>query len=275
MLGAQNQELRAQNEELRKQIKEQAKEIQRLKDQVAKDSRNSGKPPSSDGLMKRRTESLRQKSDNKSGGQKGHKGHTLKMSENPDYVIVHELSVCPACAHDLSQIEPCEHMRHQVYNVPPVELEVTEHRSEIKVCPCCQKRVKATFPAGVTQSVQYGELFKVQASYLNTYQLLPLARSCELLGDFYGHQPAEAIIQAANQAVQAGSEPAITAIKEALTQEAVPTMMKVGFEENPPPTEPPPENGASPNNPLPKTYLTASKSTKYALEQLKRTQMSR
>ncbi|MEZ4860643.1 MAG: IS66 family transposase [Caldilineaceae bacterium] len=221
LLWAQNQELLAQNEELRKQLKEQANEIQRLKDQVAKDSRNSGKPPSSDGLKKRRTESLRQKSGRKRGGQKGHQGHTLQMSENPDHVIVHELSVCPECAHDLSQIEVIEHMRRQVYDVPPVELEVTEHRSEIKVCPCCQKRVKATFPAGVTQPVQYGELFKAQACYLNTYQLLPMARSCELLGDFYGHQPAEAIIQEANQAVQAGSEPALEAIKQALIQEAV------------------------------------------------------
>jgi transposase len=218
LLWAQNQDLRAQNEELRKEIKEQAKEIQRLKDQVAKDSHNSGKPPSSDGLKKRRTESLRQKSGRKSGGQKGHKGHTLKMSENPDHVIVHELSVCPACAHDLRQIEAVEHMRRQVYDVPPVELEVTEHRSEIKVCPCCQKQVQAAFPAGVTQPVQYGELFKAQAAYLNTYQLLPMARSCELLGDFYGHQPAEAIIQEANQAVQVGSEPALEAIKKALIQ---------------------------------------------------------
>ncbi|MEZ4860333.1 MAG: IS66 family transposase [Caldilineaceae bacterium] len=221
LLWAQTQELRAENEELRKQIKEQANEIQRLKDQVAKDSHNSGKPPSSDGLKKRRTESLRQKSGRKSGGQKGHQGHTLQMSETPDHVIVHDLSVCPECAHDLSQIEVTEQMRRQVYDVPPVRLEVTEHRSEIKVCPCCRKRVKANFPAGVTQPVQYGELFKAQASYLNTYQLLPIARSCELLGDFYGHQPAEAIIQEANQAVQAGSEPALEAIKQALIQEEV------------------------------------------------------
>lgn len=221
LLWVQNQGLRAQNEELRKQIQEQAKEIQRLKDQVAKDSHNSGKPPSSDGLKKRRTESLRQKSGRKSGGQKGHKGYTLNMSETPDHVIVHELSVCPECAHDLSQTEPSEHMRRQVYDVPPVELEVTEHRSEIKVCPCCRKRVKASFPAGVTHPVQYGELFKAQAAYLNTYQLLPMARSCELLGDFYGHQPAEALIQEANQALQAGSAPALEAIKQALIQEDV------------------------------------------------------
>lgn len=221
LLLSQTQKLQSENEALRKQLEEQSSEIQRLKDQVAKDSRNSGKPPSSDGLKKRRTESLRKKSGRKSGGQKGHKGHTLKMSENPDHIIVHELSVCPECAHDLREIKPSAHRHRQVYDIPPVELEVTEHRSEIKVCPCCQKQVNAAFPEGVTQPVQYGELFKAQASYLNTYQLLPMARSCELLGDFYGHQPAEAIIQEANTAVQQGSEPALEAIKKALVQEAV------------------------------------------------------
>jgi len=221
LLLSQNQELVSQHEKLLKQVSEQASEIQRLKDQLAKDSQNSGKPPSSDGLKKRRTESLRQKSGRKSGGQKGHAGHTLKMSESPDQVIIHELTVCPECHHDLSQVEALEHMRRQVYDVPPIQLAVTEHRSEIKACPCCQKRVKAAFPEGVSQPVQYGDLFKAQAAYLNTYQLLPIARSCELLGDFYGHQPAEALILEANQAVKQGSEPAVDAIKQALTQAPV------------------------------------------------------
>lgn len=218
---SQNQALLSQQEKLLKQVSEQAIEIQRLKGQLAKDSQNSSKPPSSDGLKKRRTESLRQKSGRKSGGQPGHVGHTLQMSERPDYVIVHELTVCPECHQDLSQVEPLAHMRRQVYDVPPVQLEVTEHRSEIKTCPGCQKQVQATFPERVSQPVQYGDLFKAQAAYLNTYQLLPMARSCELLGDFYGHQPAEAIILEANQAVKQGSEPTIDAIKEALTQEPV------------------------------------------------------
>jgi transposase len=108
-----------------------------------------------------------------------------------------------------------------VYDIPPIRLEVTEHQAEIKVCPHCQKQVCAAFPKGVTQPVQYGELFKAQACYLNTYQLLPMARSCELLGDFYGHQPATALIQEANEVVAAGSQPALDAIKQQLGQAPV------------------------------------------------------
>ena len=136
------------------------------------------------------------------------------MSESPDRII-HELTICPECHPDLSGVEASEHMRRQVYDVPSLQFEVTDHRSEIKTCSCCQKRVKAAFPEGVTQPVQYGDLLKAQASYLNTYQLLPLARSCELPGDFYGPQPAEALIIEANQAVEQASQPAIEAIKEA------------------------------------------------------------
>jgi len=213
--------LLAQNQELRGRIAEQASEIQTLKDQVAKDSQNSGKPPSSDGLKKRRTESLRQKSGRKSGGQKGHRGHTLAMSDAPDQIIVHELFSCPACACDLRAITVSAHLRRQVYDVPPLQVEVTEHRSEIKACPNCRKEVRAAFPPTVTQPVQYGELIKAQAAYRNSYQLLPMARSCELLGDFYGHQPAEALIQEANLAVEAGSQSALAAIKTALTQAPV------------------------------------------------------
>jgi transposase len=208
-------------QELESQAQAQASTIQGLKDQLAKNSENSGKPPSSDGLKKQRTQSLRQKSGRKAGGQKGHSGHTLRMSENPDHVVLHGLESCPECAHDLGTVEAESHMKRQVYDIPPIQLEVTEHQAEIKTCPHCQKQVRAAFPDGVTQPVQYGELFRAQACYLNTYQLLPMARSCELLGDFYGHQPAVALIQEANQAVEAGSQPAIDAIKKQLCEAPV------------------------------------------------------
>ena len=93
---------------------------------------------------------------------------------------------------DLQSVERCEVERRQVFDTPPVHIEVTEYQAEIKVCPCCGKQVKGDFPADVTQLVQYGSRIKAQVSYLNNYQLIPWARTCELLGDFYGHTPAEA-----------------------------------------------------------------------------------
>ena len=191
--------------------------VQRLEDQVAKHSGNSSKPPSSDGLRKPKTRSLRKSEGRKPGGQPGHKGHTLKMKFEPDHVTVHELSCCPHCSTDLSAVVASEHRRRQVFDVPPVQIEVTEHQAEIKACPNCQRSVEASFPTDVTQPVQYGPRLKAQASYLNTYQLIPVARTCELLRDFYGQSPSWDFVKQANRAVESGIAPCLAEIERQIT----------------------------------------------------------
>ncbi len=208
--------LQQQVRERERTVAEQAAVIQSLRDQLAKNSRNSSKPPSSDGLKKPRRRSLRKKTGRRSGGQKGHQGHTLKRVEQPDRVQVHKACLCPHCAADLRSVEPCGYEKRQVFDVPPVKIEVTEHQAEIKVCPACGERVKADFPPDVTQPVQYGPRLKAQASYLNNYQLIPLARACELLEDFYGHKPAEAFVLDANTAVIEQIEPSLETTKQQL-----------------------------------------------------------
>lgn len=208
--------LQQQVRELQHMVAEQAVEIQRLRDELTKNSRNSGKPPSSDGLKKPRPRNLRRKTGRRSGGQAGHPGHTLEMVEQPQHVQVHPVRVCPHCATDLEPVQPCGRERRQVFDVPPVQIEVTEHQAEIKVCPACWQAVKADFPPGVSQPVQYGPRIKAQVSYLNNYQLIPLARTCEVLGDFYGHTPAEALVLDANAATVAGIVPSLGATQEQL-----------------------------------------------------------
>ena len=195
--------------------------IQTLEDQLAKHSGNSGKPPSSDGLKKPRTQSLRKKSGRKPGGQKGHRGQTLKMVETPDHIEYHSLAFCPHCERDLSEEEGDAYIRRQVFDVPPVQVEVTEHRAEVKVCSHCEQRVQADFPEGVSQPVQYGQRIRAQASYLNSYHFIPMERTVALLGDLYGHAPSPALVPAANEAMHAGIEPALTAIWSALQKEDV------------------------------------------------------
>jgi transposase len=195
-------------------ILEMQRQIQELRDQLVKDSHNSGKPPSSDGLKKAKTRSLRPKGERPYGGQPGHKGDTLKQVAEPDHIEMHPIAACPYCEMDLADIEPHDHEKRQVFDVPPVRLEVTEHQVEIKRCPGCSQDVKGEFPKHVTQPTQYGPRVKAQASYLNNYHFIPLARTAELLRDFYGQAPSEAVIIAANRQMVEQTEASLESIQE-------------------------------------------------------------
>jgi len=77
--------------ELAEQLKKQAELIKELQAKAAKNSRNSSKPPSSDGYGKaNKTESLRKKSERSNGGQPGHAGSTLETVESPDHSENHD-----------------------------------------------------------------------------------------------------------------------------------------------------------------------------------------
>lgn len=203
------------------QLSEMSAEIQRLKDQLAKDSHNSGKPPSSDGLKKRRTKSLREGGKRSSGGQVGHKGHTLKFAEVPDRVVVYEVEQCSHCGINLNSVTALGVEKRQVFEVPRVRLEVTEHQAAIKCCPNCGKQVKGQFPEGVSQAVQYGTGLQAQMVYLNNYQLLPLQRTCEILGEVYGQRPSQAAVIAANQRVGAAVVASVEHIQQHLKSSAL------------------------------------------------------
>src|SRR6266545_5594353 len=122
--------------------------IQKLEDQLAKNSHNSGKPPSSDGYDQGapRPKSLRKRSRRKSGGQPGHVGETLKAVEKPDFIKVHRVHECQHCGQSLQRRKAIGYEKRQVFDLPKVQMEVTEHRTEIKTCSHCGKETCAPFP---------------------------------------------------------------------------------------------------------------------------------
>lgn len=161
-------------------------EIEALKKRLNKNSSNSSKPPSSDGLSKPpRTNSLRQKGKNKSGGQKGHKGHTLKQVDIPDKVEKNELINCPSCAADLRNQSVIKSVKRQVFDIPKPDLFVTEYHTEVKWCVCCGKRVRSDFPAGVNAPTQYGSTIKTWAIYFQQEQLIPEDRLQATFADLW------------------------------------------------------------------------------------------
>jgi len=119
--------------------------VQALEDQLAKNSRNSGKPPSSDGYNKPAPKSLRKRHGRKSGGQPGHPGNTLKAVEQPDRIEVHQVMECQHCHGSLEDVRPEGHEQRQVFDIPKIKIEVTEHQCEVKVCPHCGEKNKQTF----------------------------------------------------------------------------------------------------------------------------------
>lgn len=156
-----------------------------LETQASQTSRNSSKPPSSDGFVKR-TKSLREKSDNPSGGQPEHPGSTLEWSEEVDHVIEHRVSECHECGARLDAEPTVTKLLRQVYDIPPLTLEVSEHRVEVKCCPHCGELNEGEFPTEASTVVQYGPRLKGVMVYLMEGQLLPAGRTCELLDEVLG-----------------------------------------------------------------------------------------
>lgn len=192
--------------------------VQELEDRLAKNSGNSSKPPSSDGYQKPSPKSLRKRHQKKSGGQPGHSGHTLKAVQHPDHIEIHQVKQCLYCHAGLEEVEASSHEKRQIFDVPQVRIEVTEHQAEIKCCPQCGEVNKASFPEGITQPVQYGPEIKAQAVYFNQYQMLPLERSSEVFEALYGQALSEGTILEACHEVAERVEPGNDAIKKHLTE---------------------------------------------------------
>src|SRR6266699_4647230 len=175
---------------LKEQLAQATARIKELEERLAKDSRTSSKPPSSDGLA-RQPRSSRRPSSKRPGGQAGHAGHTLSMVEQPDEVVCHRPQVCRQCSEDLRRVPGRVAERRQVLDLPDIRLLAHEHQIEAVCCPTCHTTSLGSFPAAVSAPVQYGPHLQALAVYLHQGQLLPTARTCQALAALCGCQIAE------------------------------------------------------------------------------------
>jgi len=130
--------------------------------------------------------SLRGRSGKASGGQKGHKGGTLRQVSDPDHVVGHEASACRHCGSSFAAKSAVGVEKRQVFDLPERPLVVTEHQASIYCCTHCRGETKAAFPEGVVSPTQYGERIKAAAIYLNIQQLIPEDRTAQALSDLFG-----------------------------------------------------------------------------------------
>jgi transposase len=180
-----------ENKLLQQTVTEQAERISVLEDllrksKIHKDSSNSGKPPSSDYFSSKRNQSLRTKSEKKPGGQQGHKGKTLRMSDKPDKVVELKPSYCNDCSNNLESVEAEFVSKRQVIDIPIIMPFVTEYRNYKRLCPKCGNFQQSSYPEGVNTHIQYGSNVEAAIAYLSVYQYMPFKRLKECMQHFFG-----------------------------------------------------------------------------------------
>jgi len=164
--------------------------IRDLEGQIHKDSHNSHIPPNRSFTP---IKNMRKKTGKKRGGQKGHKGRTLDMVDNPAHTVLHKATTCARCGRSLVGTAPEGYERRQVFDIPPLILEVTEHRAEKKRCPCGQVTT-AAFPEGVTAPAQYGINVQGLLSVFSAYEYMSYDRISELMEQFIGYRINESTV---------------------------------------------------------------------------------
>ena len=197
-------------------------EVKELKARLDKNSRNSNKPPSSDGLQKppKPKPAFPREKGKKSGGQKGHKGKTLEIVSQAD----HYNKILPehcSCGNPLDKTKAAVLEIRQVFDIPAPKLEVTEHQKLGCTCEDCGLYNTGQFPEAVKARVQYGTGIRALVVLLNIAFKLPLKKIQTLFGDLYGYSINESTIIKATKRCFANLETSENCIKQSLLQSMV------------------------------------------------------
>ncbi len=213
---------------LREQLAGLASQVADLAAQVKTNSRNSSKPPSSDGLAKPAPKSLRGKSGRKPGRPKGQPGATMQLTDHPGKKVRHRPARCRCCGKSLKGAPETGMERRQVIDIPPVAPVVTEHQLITVACGCGEE-TKAQAPDGVNAPVQYGPRVMGAGVYLWHGQFLSRDRACRALAELFGCAPSPGALAAAARKTAALIAPALQAVTRHLIGAEVAHFDETGF----------------------------------------------
>jgi len=187
--------------------------VKQMQSRLNMSSRNSSKPPSSDGLNKPAPKSLRVAGQNPTGGQKGHPGSTLCQIAQPDKIVIHGVpDQCQACQRSLPFSYVSE--TRQVFDLPSLRFEVTEHHAMQAICSCGHVHT-GEFPVDVNAGVQYGPRAQAAMVHLNQNHAVSLQRTAALMKDFFGLPVSQATVVKAAQAGAEILQPTVQSIGQA------------------------------------------------------------
>lgn len=214
----------------------QAAEIERLTAEVAElrrrlglHSKNSSKPPSSDGLAKPAPKSLRGKSTRRPGKQPGAPGSALVQVDDPDRVEIHAPTVCGGCAASLAGAPVVGVRTRQVFDLPAVRADVVEHWVQSRQCGCGTTTTAGPsdgVPPGLIAATQYGPNVRATAVYLVNAHHLPVARAAQVMSDLLGTPVSTGSIMAWVARAAGALGPFLTHLRDRLAAAPV-----VGFDE--------------------------------------------
>jgi transposase len=162
--------------------------VAELERRLGKDSANSSKPPSSDGLRKpARAErgAAERAQDRRPGKQPGAPGAHLARVATPDEVVEHVPDRCGGCGADLADAAVVGVQVRQVFDLPRLRLGVAEHRVQRRRC-ACGRTTAAAFPAHARAAACYGPGVRALVVYLCVHQHLPIDRAAQLLAEVLG-----------------------------------------------------------------------------------------
>lgn len=197
-----------------KRIAELEEELRKAR--ISKNSGNSSKPPSSDISSLKRNQSLSQPSGKRSGGQPGHKGQTLEMTDTPDEIIEINPNYCNKCGCNLEHTESHFESRRQEIDIPPRQAIIKEYRLNSKTCPNCGHQQESEFPAHITNYVQYGTNVESLIAYLSIYQHLPFKRLKELFCHVLNLGISEGTVDNILKRIASKAQPIYDKIKETI-----------------------------------------------------------
>lgn len=222
--------------DLERMLKKKDKEITELCKRLSKyeeppkNSSNSSTPPSKEKMkdeIVRRTKSLRKPSGKKPGGQPGHAGNTLGLTDSVDSIINESADICDACGESLEECDTELDYITQIISLPELKPLITEVRHYVKVCRTCGKRVRAHIGQRRSNAVVYDASVKGLAVYLSMVQFLPYNRIASFFKEVFGLKISQgSMVNWINEAKRT-AEPAIGKIKEYIMRSAV-----VGFDES-------------------------------------------
>lgn len=130
--------------------------VGKLEEQARESSRNSSKPPSQDppATRQQRRAEARVKAKEMlraAGGQPGHRGSGRKLApeDQVDEIVDHYPDSCQGCGHEFGMQErvPSHRFgRHQVADLPPTSVILTEYRTHRLRCPRCAAKTTGVLP---------------------------------------------------------------------------------------------------------------------------------